>query len=56
MKMKMKEKEIYPEFVLCASFKILHSTGSVFSSVPWMKCIILKDKLNDQLKSNSKQK
>lgn len=37
-------ERFYPEFVLCASSEILHSTGLLLSSVLWVKHAILEKK------------
>lgn len=36
----------YPEFILCASSEILHSTGLLLSSVLWVKHAILERERN----------
>lgn len=41
-----KGRRFYPEFILCASSEILHSTGLLLSSVLWVKHAILERKKN----------
>lgn len=42
-------KRFYPEFILCASSEILHSTGLLLSSVLWVKHAILKKHKSKQI-------
>lgn len=43
-------KIFYPEFILCASSEILHSTGLLLSSVLWVKHAILGKKQTNKHK------
>lgn len=42
-------ERFYPEFILCASLEILHSTGLLLSSVLWVKHAILEKRKPKQI-------